>query len=119
MEETLVSRKAAQNYKKYVPPKPGRAGGRRKIPLVVWLGVAGLLLVVAGMAVLLRPSTGAATAKAPLYTGGAKLAVDQDKIDFGTVPLGKTVQATFKLTNVGDQQLVIEGKPQLQVKKGC
>jgi hypothetical protein len=114
-----VGKNTAQQHKKYVPPKPGQAGSGRKIPPTVWLAVAGIVLLVAGLAVLLRPSAGAATAQAPVHTGGAKLAVDQEKIDFGTVPLDKTVQATFKLTNVGDQQLVIEGTPQIQVKKGC
>jgi hypothetical protein len=113
-----VGKQGAPHYKKYVPPKAAQAGGRR-IPPVLWIGVAGLLLVVAGLFLLLRPSTDAATATAPEFTGGAKLAVDQQKINFGTVPLGKPVKATFRLTNVGDQQLVIEGKPQVEVKEGC
>ena len=98
--------------KKYIPP----AGGRR-IPAVLWVAVAGLLLLVGGLAVLLRPP--AQTAKAPQFTGGPKLAVDQEQINFGTVPLGKPVKATFKLTNVGDQPLQIEGAPQIEVKQGC
>ncbi len=114
-----MSRKAPQHYKKYVAPKPGQAGGGRKVPPIAWLAVAGIVLLVAGLAVLLRPSAAPASAKAPQFTGGPKLAVDQDKIDFGTVPLGQPVEATFKLTNVGDRQLVVEGTPQILVKQGC
>jgi hypothetical protein len=61
----------------------------------------------------------AQAAKAPQFTGGAKLAVDQEKINFGTVPLNKPVKATFKLTNVGDQTLEIDGAPKIEVKAGC
>ena len=53
----------------------------------------------------------------PEVTGQAKLAVHRDKIDFGTVLLGKTVQATFKLMNVGDKPLQIQGQPAIQVLK--
>ncbi len=114
-----MGKKGTPNYKKYVPPKPGQERKQSRLPLILWVGVAGLLLVVAGLFVLLRPSAGAATAKPPQFTGGPKLAVDQEKIDFGTVPLNRPVKATFKLTNVGDQQLVIEGTPQIEVKQGC
>ncbi len=90
----------------------------RRLPWPVWIGIGGLLLVLAGIAFLARPGTQAA-AVAPQVTGQARLAVDQDKIDFGTVPLNKTVQATFKLTNVGDKPLKILGNPTVQVLKGC
>ena len=98
--------------KKNTPP----AGGRR-IPAILWVAVAGLLLLVGGLAVLLRQP--AQATNVPQVAGGPKLAVDQEQINFGTVPLGKPVKATFKLTNVGDQPLQIEGAPQIEVKKGC
>ncbi len=91
---------------------------KRGLPLAVWLGIGGLLLVLAGIAFLARPGSQAATV-APQVAGQAKLAVDQEKIDFGTVPLGKTVQASFKLSNVGDKPLKILGNPTVQVRKGC
>jgi hypothetical protein len=91
---------------------------KRGLPWPVWIGIGGLLLVLAGIAFLARPGTQAA-AVAPQVTGQAKLAVDQEKIDFGTLPLDKTVQASFKLTNVGDEPLQMEGQPTIQVLKGC
>ncbi len=75
-------------------------------------------MVVAGLVFLERPGSQAATV-APQVTGQPKLAVDRDKLDFGTVPLNKPVEATFKLTNVGDKPLQIEGQPTIQVKQGC
>ncbi len=91
---------------------------KRGLPWAVWVGIGGLLLVLAGIAFLARPGSQAA-AVAPQVTGQAKLAVDQEKIDFGTVPLNKPVQASFKLTNVGDKPLKILGNPTIQVLKGC
>jgi hypothetical protein len=109
-----VSKSGVSNSRKNAPPK--HVSGKAISP-IVWIGVAGLVLLAAGLFVLGRPP--AQAAKAPQFTGGPKLAVDQEKINFGTVPLGKPVKATFRLTNVGDQPLQIEGAPQVEVKEGC
>ncbi len=61
----------------------------------------------------------AATGSPAQVTGQPKLAVDREQIDFGKVPLDKTVKATFKLTNVGDQPLQILSQPVVEVKQGC
>ena len=95
-----------------------RSRPKRGLPGLVWVALGGLLLVVAGLVFLARPGSQAAPV-APQVTGQPKLAVDRDKIDFGTVPLDKPVKATFKLTNVGDKPLLIEDKPTIQVKQGC
>ena len=112
-----MSRSETPYNKKALASRHPSAPARRRISPLLWLGVAGVLLLVAGLAVLLRQPAQATTA--PQFTGGAKLAVDQEKINFGTVPLDKPVKATFRLTNVGDQTLEIEGSPQIQVKQGC
>jgi hypothetical protein len=96
----------------------GKQQTRRSLPWPVWAALGGLVLLAAGLVFLSRPGTQAASEK-PLVTRQPKLVVNQDKIDFGTVPLGKPVEATFKLTNVGDQPLEIEGQPTIQVLKGC
>ncbi len=38
-------------------------------------------------------------------TGGPKLVVDQERIDFGRVAFDKRVRAIFTITNAGDQPL--------------
>ncbi len=105
-----------------VPP-PGK---RSSLPFVL-VGGGVLLLVVVGILALWRPASepaGAgsqsAGASAPAQvTGKPRLAVDKEQIDFGKVKLGKMVEATFKLSNVGDQPLVLAGVPPVEVVKGC
>jgi len=45
--------------------------------------------------------------------------VDRQQIDFGKLPLDKTVKATFQVSNVGDQPLQIVSEPVVEVKQGC
>lgn len=117
----------AKNDRKYRTggrnARPMKRGARRSgIPPVAWLGLAGLVLVAVGL-FLVRGSpagSGGATAAAPIQvTGKPKLAVDQEKIDFGRVPLNKPVKATFKLTDTGDKPLTLAGTPAVSVLKGC
>jgi hypothetical protein len=51
--------------------------------------------------------------------GSPSLKVDQEKIDLGDVKLGKTVEVTFMLTNVGDQPLRFSKAPYIEVAEGC
>jgi hypothetical protein len=53
------------------------------------------------------------------YTGGARLWVDSDYIDFGTVRFEKFVDARFRLRNVGDQPLRLPANPPVDVAEGC
>jgi hypothetical protein len=103
--------------------RKGRARGRpagRGIPVVVWAGLGGLLLVVIGLAIWHPWNQSPATqVVAPQVAGRPRLAVDREQIDFGRVTLDKPVKATFKLTNIGDRQLVLGGLPLVEVKKGC
>ena len=55
----------------------------------------------------------------PEVTGAPKLKVDRDKIEMGDIKLGRTVQAAFALSNVGDQPLRITGDPYIEVLEGC
>ena len=62
-------------------------------------------------------------ASAPAYkpevTGAPRLKVDKDKIDFGDTQVGQAVTASFELMNVGDQPLVIQQPPYIEVAAGC
>ncbi len=81
---------------------------------LVLLGIfaAAALLLIAGLVVLFAGgNSGAKT--------GPRLAVDHEQIDFGRVPLDKTVKAEFKITNTGDTPLTLDASAPVQVLKGC
>jgi hypothetical protein len=54
----------------------------------------------------------------PSYEGGPRLSFDRRSVDFGEVPAGKKLEATFRMQNVGDEPLVIE-KAITRVVEGC
>ncbi len=82
----------------------------------VILLVAGGLLVIGAFIALRKP---APTLAAIEVKGSPSLQVDQEKVDLGDVKLGKTVEVTFKLTNVGDQPLRFSKAPYVEVAEGC
>lgn len=87
---------------------------RQDFPLI-WIFAAAALLLVAGVGLwVATASTGSGAAKT-----GPRLAVDQEKIDFGRVPLDKPVRAEFKLTNAGDGVLTLDASAPIQVLEGC
>ena len=53
------------------------------------------------------------------YTGGPRLAVDRDLIDFGNVRFEKFVTANFRLRNVGDQPLHLAVDRTVEAIEGC
>ncbi len=89
----------------------------QKSALPLYLIAGALVLIIIGVFVLVRGSS--APAKAIEVPGKPKLTVDQDKVDLGRVPLGKTVRVSFELSNAGDKPLDLKGIPQVEVKKGC
>ena len=95
------------------------ASPARRTPLVLYLGVGVLLLIVAGLALLWRPASQPQAGARTQTAGGPRLAVDKEEIDFGRIPINKTVKATFRLTNTGNQPLKVLGEPQIEVKQGC
>ena len=85
------------------------------LPLII---VAGVVLI--GVAVLSGASSNtAAPSITPQVTGVPALTVDKDKVDFGNVALGQTVEVKFEVTNVGDQPLRFNEKPYVEVVEGC
>ena len=83
--------------------------------------VPGILVAAVGMGaatwVLLQRSSPSPVAAQ--FTGGARLSVDNDTIDFGTVRFEKFVTARFRLRNVGDQPLRLPANPPVEVAEGC
>jgi len=77
----------------------------------------GVLLVITAIVSLLRgPGTGRAAIE---VTGQPRLRVDRQLVDLGAVRLGQTVEASFTLTNVGDQPLRLTQAPYIEVVEGC
>jgi hypothetical protein len=64
-------------------------------------------------------SPGTGPAVAPEVSGSPRLAVDKTVVDEGYVPYNQMVRSTFRLSNVGDQPLQIQGEPQVQLVEGC
>ncbi|MAT43684.1 MAG: hypothetical protein CL609_15210 [Anaerolineaceae bacterium] len=82
-----------------------------------------LFLIAGGILVLLIASLLVFNNKPEKYTpevsGSPSLQVDEELVDLGDVQLGKTVQTSFKISNVGDQELRFTQKPYVEVKEGC
>ena len=86
----------------------------------VAMGIGAALIVAVGFLAWRGGTAGAKSASAtPQATGGPRLSVDRDSIDFGKLPLDQSVRAEFKLKNVGDQLLAIKGAPRVELVKGC
>jgi hypothetical protein len=101
--------------------KPKKKAPARQTP-ALWLMIAGgvLLLGVVVFAIVSAQAGNKNPSSAAASDGGApKLVVDQEKIDFGDVPMNKTVTATFKIKNEGTGTLVFSAAPYIEVKEGC
>lgn len=98
--------------RKALPPK--------RTPWPLYMGAAALVIIVAGVFLLARPGNDNAPAAAGSGSAAtAQLSVDQDKIDFGDVPVDQVVKATFVLKNTGGEDLQILSEPQVRVVEGC
>jgi len=81
-------------------------------------GAIGLALVV-GVATWFFFQKPASVSFAAQHTGGPRLAVDKELIDFGPVRFERMVEARFRLRNVGDQPLRLVVNPQVEAIEGC
>ena len=52
-------------------------------------------------------------------TGAPSLRVDQEKIDLGVMKFNQPAEASFQLTNVGDQTLRFSEDPYIEIAEGC
>jgi hypothetical protein len=86
----------------------------RWIPVL--LGLSGLALLV--VAALSLRGGGRQTAEIEV-SGAPALRVDKEVIDFGDVKINQPVEATFTITNAGDQPLQFEEQPYIELVEGC
>ncbi len=92
---------------------------RSYVPFLL-LGGGALLALIVGILVLYKPGGQSSPTAAPAQvTGRPQVALDKTQIDFGQVKLGKTVEATFRVSNAGDQPLKIVEEPLVEVQRGC
>jgi hypothetical protein len=82
--------------------------------LVPFLG-AGLLLILGAAAVFQFSKPGNTLEQ----NGAPNLNADVEEINLGDIPVGQTVQASFKITNTGNQPLKFSEAPYIEVKEGC
>jgi cell division septal protein FtsQ len=78
--------------------------------------IGGGLLLVAGVLFAVFRNSKPAEIE---VTGSPSLKVDQEVVDLNEVTLGNTVQVSFELTNVGDQELRFSEVPTIEVLAGC
>jgi hypothetical protein len=91
--------------------------GRRQKPWPLILLVAGgVLLIFVAVSVLNKPSK---PQPAIEVSGSPSLKVDKQKVDLGNIKLGRVVDVSFELTNVGDQTLRFSKTPYIEVVEGC
>ncbi|MEW6092909.1 MAG: hypothetical protein AB1531_02980 [Chloroflexota bacterium] len=84
----------------------------------LFLLMGGIVLV--GLAFLALRGNSAAQPLAAIEVYGApSLKVDQELVDLGDVKLGRIVQVSFRLTNVGDQPLRFSETPYVELVEGC
>ncbi len=81
-------------------------------PWPILLAVGGVVLIVAAFFLANRGGAGG--------TGGTpKIAVDEQKIDYGYVKFGNNESFTIKVSNTGDGVLRFKEKPYIEVLEGC
>lgn len=98
--------------------KIARSPKRSRLPF--YLAGGALLLIVTGAVWLATSGLGSSSTGSPTQIASRPaLAVDRESIDFGKVPLDVPVEATFQLSNIGDQPLQILNQPVAEVKQGC
>jgi hypothetical protein len=89
---------------------------QKKPWLPITVALAGVVLV--GLAIWGLRGKPASTADIEV-TGAPSLKADKEQVDLGDVKLGKTVEVSFQLTNVGDQPLRFSEAPYIEVVEGC
>jgi hypothetical protein len=96
----------------------GTSAAPARRPWPIFLALAGfIVLLVAAYLAWFRPETNAPVEVE--VSGAPRLEVDRERVDLGDVRLGQTVSVEFQVANVGDQTLVLEEDPYVEVVEGC
>lgn len=92
-----------------------RRGGSQQRPLI-FIAIGIVLLGLAGFLAWRYLNAPKATLE---VTGAPSLKVDKEIVDLGDVRLGQTVEASFEITNVGDETLRLTEAPYVEVVERC
>lgn len=90
--------------------------------LPLWLALGGTLLIMISALIVWgrQPAVTVGETGAREGEGGTpQLVADREMVDFGDVPLGKTVTASFTLTNTGTGTVRFKEAPYIEVAAGC
>jgi len=103
----------------HVPGHHPRQSARRLALRQIWpwLAIAGTLLVVLAWAA--SGANWGGPAGQPVADSGPRLILEETFYDFGDVPLNEYVEHNFVYRNVGDQPLIIQGEPKIDLVEGC
>lgn len=87
-------------------------------------GIGVVLLVIVGAFFLLRGGDEEIKEEidpnfTPQVSGSPRLEVAQDTQDLGDVKFEQMVSSTFTIRNVGDEPLVFQREPQVELVRGC
>ncbi len=104
----MSQRKYRQNSKK---PKVQK---RNWVPYLLGLS----LVLLAGLVFFVLRKDAPPKAEVEV-TVAPSLRVDQEKIDLGVMKFNQPAEASFQLTNVGDQTLRFSEDPYIEVAEGC
>ena len=105
-----------RKYQRHLNYRPTHSKPTKRL---LWIG--GLVIVVVIAVVLLgqNRSSSEQVAWPTAVSGAPRVALAQELFDYGTVHYGNVVQTVFKMRNIGDQDLMIKGIPQVEVAEGC
>jgi hypothetical protein len=87
---------------------------KKSLPWVI--SILGIALLASALGFALKKPAKPYT---PEITGAPAIQADKQAVDLGDIRLGKWVNVTFQVTNVGDQPLRLTQKPYIEVKEGC
>ena len=118
----------SKHSKRRTTPSESQADkvGRPSWLLAALLALAGIAIV-SGLVWLVQrdmtPSTQIATSQsAPAVAAtvsGPRIAVDQERFDYGDVKLNSTIETTVRVKNTGDQALALDQNPVVELIEGC
>ena len=109
-------RKTENRYRARMATQSTRERRRRWLPLAL---IAAGVVVLAGAVWAVLGSRGSGGQVPIEVTGAPRLKADKPRVDLGDVRLGRTVEVSFQLANVGDQPLTLTEAPYVTVAEGC